>query len=280
MDGTTMNRLIDTTFVIPVRIDSPERARNLDVLIDFFIQHFDSNILIMEADDRQRYFVKNTNRRIQYFFEKDCQPVFQHTLYLNYLYRKTKTPIIAGWDTDALVAPKQIIDTVEQIRKGNAIMGLPYDGNAYNTTDAFVQLYQETQNLDVLIREIGNFQSMYGDLSIGGAFIVNAEKYMQAGGENEYFLGWGPEDFERVKRMEILYPQSIYRAEGGLFHLWHPRYLNSRYADMEYEINGKKEFLKVCGMNRNELRKYVAGWPWLDSLRKKSVKVRYKYNNN
>ena len=97
MEEPVMNRLSDVTFVIPVRVDSPERARNLDVLVDFIFRRFDSSILIMEADSRQRYFVKNSHRRIQYFFEEDLRPVFQHTLCLNHLYRKVDTPIIAGW---------------------------------------------------------------------------------------------------------------------------------------------------------------------------------------
>ena len=107
---------------------------------------------------------------------------------------------------------------------------------------------------------------MYGNLSTGGGFIVDTKKYLQAGGENEFFLGWGPEDYERVNRMEILYSQPIYRAKGGMYHLWHPRSLNSWYANEQYEINGKKELLKVCGMNGDELRSYIDTWPWLENL--------------
>ena len=263
MEATVMSRLSDVTFVIPVRIDSPERARNLDVLIDFFIRNFDSDILVLEADNHQHYSVKNNTNRIRYFFEEDQCPVFQHTLYLNHLYRKVNTPIVAGWDTDILVAPKQIVDTVEQVRNGSTVMGLAYNGYAYQTSTELVDIYQETRDLDDLIKKAGELKTMYGDLSVGGAFIFDTEKYIQAGGENEFFLGWGPEDMERVKRMEILYSQPVYRAKGCAFHLWHPRYINSRYADKQYEINGKKEYLKVCGMTRIELQSYIQSWPWL-----------------
>ena len=271
MDELVMNRLTDVTFVIPVRIDSPERARNLDLLINYIIRSFDSNILVMEADSQQRYFVKSDNCRIQYFFTEDRCPVFQHTWCLNLLYAKVKTPMIAGCDVDALAPPEQIIDTVEQVRKGNAVMGLAYDGRMLMTTVELVQLFQETCNFDVLKRSADKLSPMYGDLSTGGAFIVDTEKYLQSGGENEFFLGWGCEDFERVKRIEILYPQPIYQAKGCLFHLWHPRGFNSWYADKQYEINGKKEYLKVCGMTKNELRSYINSWPWLASLQSNSI---------
>ena len=266
MDETVMSRLTDVTFVIPVRVDSPERARNLDIMIDFFIRHFYSNILVLEADSHQRYFPKTDNCRVQYFFEEDRHSVFQRTLYLNHLYRKVDTPITACWDTDFLITPQQIINTVAQIRNGNAVMGIVYDGHAYQISNELVGLYQETQDFDVLFQKAGELKTMYGDLSVGGAFIFDTKKYLQAGGENEFFLGWGPEDIERVKRMEILYSQPVYRAKGCAFHLWHPRYINSGYADMQYEINGKKEYLKVCEMTADELQDYIKSWRWLKSL--------------
>jgi hypothetical protein len=61
-----------------------------------------------------------------------------------------------------------------------------------------------------------------GRSSVGGAFIVNKQRYLKGGGENENFYGWGPEDAERLKRMEIL-EEPTQRIEGPLFHLHHPR---------------------------------------------------------
>ena len=179
--------------------------------------------------------------------------------------------MIAGCDVDALVPPEQIIDTVEQVRTGNAVMGLAYDGRMLQTTVELVRRYQETRNFDVFKRAKDRLSPMYGDLSTGGVFIVDTEKYLLSGGENEYFPGWGCEDFERVKRMEILYPQPIYQAKGCLFHLYHPRGLNSWYIDSQYEINAKKEYLKVCGMTKDELRNYISSWPWLASLQSHSI---------
>jgi predicted glycosyltransferase involved in capsule biosynthesis len=208
----------------------------------------------MEADSEQRYRVKKASRQIEYHFVMDKNPIFQHTLYLNYLYNLVKTPIIAGCDTDALVPPEQIIETVEQIEQRKAVMGLPYNGYMLLTNPSDIERYEITRNLKSLIENEENMPSMYGSLSVGGTFIVDREKYLQSGGENEYFLGWGPEDFERVKRIEILFSQqSVYRVAGCLFHLWHPRLLNSWYANVEYEKRGKQEYLKVCGMSTMEL---------------------------
>ena len=191
MDETVMkmNRLNDVTFVIAVRIDSSGRSRNLDVLIDFIVHHFDSTVLVMEADIHRRYFLKVDPHRIQYFFEEDRRPVFQQTLYLNLLYRKVKTPIIAGWDADTLCTPRQIVEVVEQIRCGKAVMGIPHNGCLYPTTTELVRYYRDGQNPDALIWHAVGFQPVYGDLSVGGAFLADTKKYLQAGGENEFFQG-------------------------------------------------------------------------------------------
>ena len=273
MDETAMNRLNDVTFVIPLRVDSPERSRNLDILTDFITLHFDSRILVIEADSRQRYFIRNNHHNLHYLFIEDDRHVFHRTRYMNILNATVDTPVIAGWDTDVVLAPQQIVDTVMQVRCGNAVMGLPYDGIMFNTTDELTRRYQDTLDYRILIKNTNSLRPMYGNSSVGGGFIVDTEKYLRAGGENENFSGWGPEDCERVKRMEILYPQLIYRARGGMYHLWHPRYLNSWYADKQYEINSKKEYLKVCGMSRDELRDYINSWPWLERLHKASDSI-------
>ena len=77
---------------------------------------------------------------------------------------------------------------------------------------------------------------------------------MEAGGENETFYGWGLEDLERIRRMFIL-GLPVTRVDGPLFHLFHPRNKNSHYKDEEAEIKSRQEFLKVCGMNSEGLKK-------------------------
>jgi hypothetical protein len=48
--------------------------------------------------------------------------------------------------------------------------------------------------------------------------------------------------------------------EGPLYHLWHPRGENSGYATEELAFQNRMEFIKVCSMERNELREYIKSW--------------------
>lgn len=89
--------------------------------------------------------------------------------------------------------------------------------------------------------------------------MVNKEIYLEAGGENEHFYGWGMEDVERVKRMEILgFP--VLRTSGVLYHLFHFRYENSRFYSPTLEEKSREEFLKVCSMCKDQLKHYIRTW--------------------
>ena len=105
----------------------------------------------------------------------------------------------------------------------------------------------------------GNLIPLLGRPSVGGVFIINKQRYLQAGGENENIYGWGPEDAERVKRMEIL-EEPVERVSGPLFHLYHPRGINSTFGYDERDRNNVNELIKVCRMSTEELRKYIQTW--------------------
>ena len=64
---------------------------------------------------------------------------------------------------------------------------------------------------------------------------------------------------ERVKRMEIL-GLPVSRASGVLYHLFHYRYENSRFYSSRLEEESRKEFLKVCGMYKDQLKHYIQTW--------------------
>ena len=251
----------NVTFVIPVKIDSPERSRNLDLVIAHILRHFDSPVIVLEADEERRYFPKATDKQLQYSFVEDSQQGFYHTKYLNLLYKQVVTPIMAICDTDAIVAPQQIVETANQIRQGNAVMGLPFDGSACNVTAKVTDTYQQTMQMSTLEKQKSHLRLMNGRIAVGLTVLVDRVKYLQAGGDNEFFTDWGPEDLERVKRMEIYYGKPIYRYPGYVFHLWHPRH-NSQYNDTQKELLFKQEYLKVCSMTQKELKKYVSGWTW------------------
>jgi len=183
------------------------------------------------------------NIKVEYHFVHDEDTIYHKTKYVNQLIRLAHTPYLAVWDTDAIGIPEQILTALETLRNNMAVMAYPFDGRFYSLDEVFTQLFYQTMRYDILLNHMPKLNLMHGFYSPGGAYLVNKEKYSLAGGENENFYGWGPEDAERIKRMEVLDLPVSY-AKGPLFHLWHPS--KSYFAKKETEIQNRKEFLKTC----------------------------------
>ena len=217
-----MNTATKISIVIPLRVDSQERSDNLNFVLSLLLQMPFVDVDILEADVERRFHLLYHDERIRYCFVEYSDPVFHRTRYLNQLLLAALHPIAGIWDTDVIILRAQLMAAVEQIRLGS-VMSFPYDGR-------FIFLNKKES---LAVREdVSVLQKMkisYGGRpSVGGAFLVDRDKYLEAGGENERFYGWGPEDAERVKRLEIL-ELPVSRVGGALFHLYHPRGMNSDF---------------------------------------------------
>lgn len=246
------------TIVIPVRIDSEERSHNLDWVIEHLFHWINTSILVLEADEVPHYWLKEHYENVRYFFVEDHDRVFHRTHYLNRLIRMSETCIVGVWDTDVFVPEKQKTEAVRRIANGTVALCYPYDGRFCSLSEQKSLLVKAGKKRfsgrlsgdDVLSVMIHSF---------GGAFFIDRKLYLQAGGENEHFYGWGCEDLERVKRMEIL-GLSISRTSGTLYHLYHSRNENSWFADLANERRNRVEYLNVCGMDRAALLEYIRSW--------------------
>lgn len=248
----------ELTIVIPVRMDSKEREENLRAILSYLISYTYATILVMEVDEEQKFFLKNTDKRIKYYFQKDTDVIFHYTRYRNELLIRSETNIVAIWDADVFLTVSQLKAGIEWVKKG-VTMCIPYDGRAFylspeDSINARKNLYRYINNC-----EEESLIPLLGRSSVGGVFIINKQRYLQAGGENENIYGWGPEDAERVKRMEIL-EEPVERVSGPLFHLYHPRGINSTFGYDERDRNNVNELIKVCRMSTEELRKYIQTW--------------------
>ena len=59
------------------------------------------------------------------------------------------------------------------------------------------------------------------DQIYGLMVIFNRQKFLDMGGENEDFIGWGYEDHERYYRA-LNHGYSVERIHGPAIHMWHP----------------------------------------------------------
>lgn len=252
--------LKDTTFVIPIRIDSFERFENINILVRYLTDFFDTNILILEADYTNTGLVEDAVKGIlEYSFTKDDNPVFHRTKYLNHLSRIVNTEYIAVWDSDVIVHPNQIDLAISRLRQNTHDFVFPYDGHFFDTGAVNRIEFLKSGNLDYLLSNTATMSLPYTSTACGGGFFARLSDYLECGGENENFYGWGQEDGERVKRWQILGKRLI-RVKGPMFHLYHPRGKNSGYLSDAHRNAQVAEFHRVSSLNKDALLREIQTW--------------------
>lgn len=244
--------LKDVTFLVIAKFDSIERLENTLHAVHYLDKYFDTNVKLWEYASWNNGIVKHLlPKGVDYEYHEDLDPVFYRTHFLNNMIETVTTEFVSVWDVDVVIDRKQIIEAVKKLRKGTDIV-YPYKV-FYDTTDELRRIYfQQDCDLNVLFHHINYMIELYGPIPVGGAYLARTERYKESGKENEKFYGWGYEDGERYYRW-INLGYKIERIEGPLFHLSHPRGINSIVANSDLDILKKRELIyTIKNKNGNE----------------------------
>ena len=221
----------DLTFIILVRLDSIQRLENIKIITDSILKYFHTNIFVLEVDSiKNGILTKCLNRKILYEFIEDKDHVMHKTKYYNYMVGKVNTKYLAIWDADIVIDKSAICEAMKHLQE-EADVALPYDGLCYEVPDIIKRYYFEKKDVRILKRHIGKMNFLYERPLVGGAVFVKTDKYLQSGGENEDIYGWGNDDFIRYTRFQAK-KFNIYRTKDRLFHLSHPRGINSQFSSL------------------------------------------------
>lgn len=244
--------LRDVTFLLLVRLDSIERMENLLVVTEQLCRHFDTNIVVLEADKHCNNVLKKTlNKRVYYTFIEDKDPVLYKTFYFNRMAQKVITPYVAIWDADIAIDKNAIVNAVEHLRKDMDV-ALPYNGHCFDVSPVVRELYLNRNDIRILYRHKNKMELFHNRSLVGGAVFVRTDKYKYCGMENENHYGWGNDDFDRYYRFNRL-GMNIYRSENPLFHLFHPRLKNSAYRSLLHNQGTNRELAKTENSSQQEL---------------------------
>ena len=98
---------MDLTFLIPVKLESQDRVRNLRTVITYLVSNYDAKIIVKECDTEPRFEslvgTQNFKDRINYSFEKQTQSFFHKTKLLNDMIEMATTEVVANYDTDVVL---------------------------------------------------------------------------------------------------------------------------------------------------------------------------------
>ena len=249
----------DVTFIIPVRFDSQDRKRNFKITINFLEKTFDTNIIVMESDkESNEEFVKLISEKLTYVFEKSDDHLFHRTKMLNHMTKMSKTNIVVNYDIDVLFKPDQYLASRFALKTG-VDFAFPYSGKFYDINPSFFSNIENGEFDSINLNQC----TLFNPNSLGGAIFFNKDAYTNVGLENENFISWGHEDWERIGRIEKM-GYKIFRVDGVLYHLTHHRTHNSSGSNPMYNSNGN-EYNKVMSMNKQQLEEYIKSWDWLQN---------------
>lgn len=238
--------LKDCTFLILIRLDSIHRLENILIVTHLICRYFDVQIIVHEAASYNNGILKSLlNKKIIYQFSEDKDPVFYKTKYINLLLKNVQTPFFAIWDADIVVDKRYVMESVSMLRSGRADVALPYNGVCLDVPEILRALYLTKKDVRLLNRNQNKMNLLHEKKLVGGAVFLKKSGFIDAGMDNEIYYGWGNDDFDRFERFKIL-NYKIFRTNNPLYHLCHPRGVNSTFGGfLQKEISPAELFITM-----------------------------------
>ena len=266
--------LKNCTFIIPIRIESEDRMRNVVTVLAYLLKNFDTKVIVKEVDVESVYedqvlpqiedFLGDNINNLTHVFEKSDDPVFYRMKILNEMIDMADTMVIANYDCDVLFKKETYVESVEMIMDGFDLV-YPYGFGNYQKQvfiddDGVSEFINEDFDFEVLDKKSRMYDAQYGHVQF-----VNRKSYILAGMENENFRGSSPEDKERFYRFDKM-GYSVGRIDDIVYHLEHSRGANSWPNSVQgnpYMKQNFDEWEKIQKMTGNQLRLYYSNQEYL-----------------
>jgi hypothetical protein len=241
--------LSNCTFIIPVRIDSNDRTRNLITVLCFLLSQFDTKIILKEVASQPlvdeyilpqvKEFLDNDLKGFTYLFEKSDNPEFHRMKIINEVLNQVETDVVVNYDSDVLLKPEIYAKSVNLILDEKYDIIYPYGLGEYQkqiyANDNLVSDFLNN-DFDFAILEASEkvYMSQFGHVQF-----LKTKSYIDAGMENENFISWSPEDKERYFRFDKL-GYKVGRIDSAfVYHLEHYRGKNSWFSNPYIEKNNQ-----------------------------------------
>ena len=279
--------LKNTTFIIPLRVDTGDRLRNVVLSTAFLLNKFDTNVIIKEVDSERRFeayclpiikrLADTTNLNHIFEVETRTDDSFHRTKILNDMVMESTTDVVVNYDTDIILPLTSYTSAVAMLEKdydvvypyrfgkqGERKVKLNFTVRTQDDMNNF-ENYPESKkfiassNSDSFDIPFDNYfyyphQQGEGWAEYGMVQFFNRKVYMDGFLENEGFIAYAPEDVERHHRWKTL-GYRIGRVDNYAYHLEHERTQNSWFHNPHMQRNNELwEQLKV--LDKEQLTEY------------------------
>jgi hypothetical protein len=276
--------LKNVDFIVPLRIDTGDRLRNVILSTSYLLHHFDCTVTIKEVDSERRFetyalpvikrLVDTAN--LNFIFEEETRTddAFHRTKVLNDMVMDSKCDIVVNYDTD-LILPLDTYTKAVEMLQGEYDVVYPYRYGNHGERKVNLGFTIETQDdMDNFEKDefVSRFIKEYDSTCFDDRFFYypsnqgegwaeygmvqffNRKVYMDGYLENEGFIAYAPEDIERHHRWQTL-GYNIGRVDNHAYHLEHQRTQNSWFHNPHMQNNNALwEYLKI--LSKEQLIEY------------------------
>ena len=267
------HNLNQATFIIPIRIESSDRLRNVVTSIAFLLENFHTNIIIKEVDKESVFHrdalplletvmdQQNIFTNFNFMFEQSDDPLFHRQRILNEMTMEANTDIVVNYDCDVILPIDSYLLAYQMITTGISDVVYPYGRGNYqkqvDPSDQVVSNFLETGDYYHL-----DSASKIHTSDFGWAQFFKRSVYIEGGLENENFKAYAPEDKERYYRFTRMGYHVDRIADGWVYHLEHVRGENSWFTNPHMQSN-MDEWNKIQSMTREQLKDYYSNQDYL-----------------
>jgi len=258
--------LSNATFIIPLKIESDDRLRNIITTMCFLLSNFKTNFIVHEVDQVSKFaeealpqireFVgPHAVKQIKHVFEESTSPSFHRQRVLNDMIMMCETDVVVNYDCDIILPIKSYEVAYDAIIKDKADVVYPYgDGDYQIQVHADDNLVTDFLIHDFDYEHLQSKSNIY-DAKYGFCQFFSRKAYIEGGMENENFVAYAPEDVERYHRFVTL-GYRVVRISNVVYHLEHERTFNSWFNNPHMGEN-QREWNKIQQMSEDELRTYI-----------------------
>jgi len=264
---------MNLTFLIPTRLESEDRVRNLSTILIYLLTNFDAFVFVKEFDVTPKFesFVipiikekfNGIPKKLKYFYEKQTTTFFHKTKILNDLLMESNTEIVCNYDADVLFPKTSIFNAYNMIASMQSDVVYPYGCGVYQKSITYSsETFFEFINSDLDVTNL-NKHATINNSTIGWCQIIRRSNYINSFMMNENFCSWGPEDCELYYRLNFL-GNKVDRINDYVYHLEHVRSIDSWFSNPNWLKNAqlwewirrqKKEDLNEYYMNQNYIKR-------------------------
>jgi predicted glycosyltransferase involved in capsule biosynthesis len=251
-----MINLNNTTFIIPVCVESQDRLNNAKTVLGYLNHHFITNVIIHELCDGESKLPsldKFKNIKIEHIIEQSDMSTYHRTRQLNEMLDMVKTKVVVNYDIDVLLPVDTYLNASNLILNDTSDIVYPYGDGVYQKR-VFTSFKRDKFDFDFNLDYINNGDYDMWNSKYGHCIFLNTEKYKSCGGENENFIAYGPEDAERFERFSKI-GYKIDRINDYVYHLEHYR---TPFSDSnnKYFLENNSLYQELSRMSKDEIINY------------------------